>query len=67
VRMALVNLDHPPTWFKREQAFDHMTAEQARTYAGTDGRCCVGQLVFDFSVSYRSSELCFYCVVSFSA
>lgn len=37
VRMALVQLDRPPAWFKRTQAGDHMTADEARAFAGTDG------------------------------
>jgi len=36
VRTALINLDSAPSWFQA-QAFDHMTAEQARKFAGTDG------------------------------
>ncbi|GFH06945.1 plasmid partition, partial [Haematococcus lacustris] len=37
VRMALVSLDMPPTWFAH-QASDHMTALEARQYAGTQGK-----------------------------
>ncbi len=37
MRVALVNLDDPPDWFKRNQASDHMTAEQARKFGGTSG------------------------------
>ncbi|GFH16984.1 DUF1365-domain-containing protein, partial [Haematococcus lacustris] len=35
--MALVSLDMPPTWFAH-QASDHMTALEARQYAGTQGK-----------------------------
>ena len=36
VRMALIDLDNVPSWFSK-QAGDHMTAAQARAFAGTDG------------------------------
>ncbi len=36
VRMAVVDMDRPPAWWP-EQAADHMTAAEARTFAGTDG------------------------------
>jgi hypothetical protein len=47
VRVAVIDLDAPPTWFAGSaQARDHMTAAQAREFAGTAGaraRCvCVG-------------------------
>ncbi len=35
--MAVVDLDKPPGWW-HEQASDHMTAKEARAFAGTDGR-----------------------------
>lgn len=34
--MAVVDLDSPPDWW-HEQAGDHMTADEARAFAGTDG------------------------------
>jgi hypothetical protein len=37
VRLALVDLDAPPAWFRALQAADHMTADEARAFAGTDG------------------------------
>jgi hypothetical protein len=39
--MAVVSLDTPPAWWK-DQAADHLTAEEARKYAETDGAppCC---------------------------
>lgn len=37
VRVALVDLDAPPKWFVRHQAADHLTADEARAFAGTDG------------------------------
>lgn len=37
VRVALVDLDAPPAWFLKRQAADHMTADEARAFAGTDG------------------------------
>lgn len=38
VRTALISLDNPPAWFSASaQARDHMTADVARAYAGTDG------------------------------
>ena len=36
VRMALVDLDRPPKWFKK-QSRDHMSAAAARAFAGTNG------------------------------
>ena len=36
VRAACMSLDDPPTWFAKQQQ-DHMTAQQAREFAGTDG------------------------------
>jgi hypothetical protein len=33
----VVDLDAPPRWFADHQARDHMTAAQAREFAGTDG------------------------------
>lgn len=41
VRTALVLLDAAPAWFVRSQAGDHLTAQQARQYAATDGECTV--------------------------
>lgn len=37
VRMALIDLQQPPQWFKKHQAADHMTAAEAQRFAGTDG------------------------------
>lgn len=37
VRMALIELDAPPSWFVAQQAADHLTADEARAFAGTDG------------------------------
>ncbi|CAI5526229.1 unnamed protein product [Closterium sp. Naga37s-1] len=37
VRYALVNLDAPPDWFSRSSARHHMSADEARSFAGTDG------------------------------
>lgn len=34
--MAVVDLDEPPSWW-HEQASDHMTADEARSFAGTNG------------------------------
>lgn len=39
MRTALVSLDAAPAWFVRSQAGDHLTAQQARQYAATDGEC----------------------------
>jgi len=43
VRTAYIYLDDPPPWFAKQQQ-DHLTAEQAREFAGTDGApiflCC---------------------------
>ncbi|KAG2502138.1 hypothetical protein HYH03_000626 [Edaphochlamys debaryana] len=36
VRMAVLDLEAPPSWFKA-QAADHMTADEARKFAGTTG------------------------------
>ncbi|WIA12448.1 hypothetical protein OEZ85_012483 [Tetradesmus obliquus] len=38
VRMALVDLQQQPPWFQQHQAADHMSAEQAQKFAGTDGK-----------------------------
>jgi hypothetical protein len=35
--MALVDLQHQPPWFQQRQAADHMTAQQAQKFAGTNG------------------------------
>lgn len=37
VRMALIDLDAPPTWWS-SSANDNMTAEAARQFAGTSGK-----------------------------
>jgi hypothetical protein len=37
VRFAVVDLDDAPRWFKSSQARDHLTADQAREFAATDG------------------------------
>ncbi|CAI7728380.1 unnamed protein product [Closterium sp. NIES-53] len=37
VRYALVNLDAPPDWFVQSSARHHMSADEARSFAGTDG------------------------------
>lgn len=39
VRMALIDLDAPPTWFA-SQAADFLSAAEARRLAGTDGAPC---------------------------
>mmetsp|Transcript_14570 Transcript_14570/g.39446 ORF Transcript_14570/g.39446 Transcript_14570/m.39446 type:complete len:317 (-) Transcript_14570:567-1517(-) len=36
VRAAYIYLDDPPSWFSKQQ-HDHLTAQQAREFAGTDG------------------------------
>lgn len=36
IRMAMVDLHHPPVWW-RKQAREHMTAAEACAFAGTDG------------------------------
>ena len=38
VRMAFIHLDAPPIWFSISGE-DHMSANEARNYAGTDGKC----------------------------
>jgi hypothetical protein len=35
--MAVISLDSPPSWWK-DQASDHLTANEARKYAETDGK-----------------------------
>lgn len=51
VRMAVVDLDDAPSWFA-PQARDHMTADEARRMAGTEGRvtahCSVPNLPCSF-------------------
>ena len=40
MRVAVIDLDAPPRWFvdgRHAQARDHMTAQQARKFAGTQG------------------------------
>lgn len=40
--MALVELQQQPPWFQQHQAADHMSAEQAQKFAGTDGEWASG-------------------------
>ena len=52
VRIAVVDLDKPPVWWHK-QAADHITADEARAFAGTDGEliriqhaaCCTTESV----------------------
>jgi hypothetical protein len=37
VRMVVVDLQDPPPWFSTGQASDHMSLQEARAFAGTDG------------------------------
>lgn len=37
VRMAVLDLERPPRWFQDGQAKDHMTADEARAFASTQG------------------------------
>ena len=59
VRMAMVSLDTPPAWFSK-QAKDHMTAQQAREAAGTDGP--VDLLTHPVSFGYLQNPISvYYC------
>lgn len=60
VRMAVLDLDRPPAWFARSQAADHMTADQARAFAGTDGP--VKLLTDPISAGYVQNPISvYYC------
>lgn len=37
VRTAVISLDDPPAWFSATEATDHLSADTARAFAGTDG------------------------------
>eukprot|EP01025_Chloroclados_australasicus_P002819 TRINITY_DN10644_c0_g1_i1.p1 TRINITY_DN10644_c0_g1~~TRINITY_DN10644_c0_g1_i1.p1 ORF type:complete len:286 (+),score=16.48 TRINITY_DN10644_c0_g1_i1:70-927(+) len=58
VRMAVINLDDPPTWFKN-QSKDHFSADEARQMTGTAGNVkllthpsCLGYTQNPISVYY---------------
>ncbi|CAG9463576.1 unnamed protein product [Pedinophyceae sp. YPF-701] len=62
VRMAVVSLDRPPTWFAGQQR-DHLTADAARAATGTRGRvellthpACLGYVQNPISVYYCHDE-----------
>lgn len=50
VRMAVLDLDAAPSWFK-SQAAHHMTASEARKFAGTTG-------IYIRQISRASSRAC---------
>ncbi|KAK9908354.1 hypothetical protein WJX75_006503 [Coccomyxa subellipsoidea] len=59
VRMAVVDLDSPPDWW-HEQAGDHMTADEARAFAGTDGSVLL--LTTPVSAGYTQNPISvYYC------
>ncbi|KAG2438648.1 hypothetical protein HXX76_005195 [Chlamydomonas incerta] len=58
--MAVVDLDRPPAWFAARQAADHMTAGQARAFAGTSGP--VKLLTDPISAGYIQNPISvYYC------
>ncbi|CAI5481997.1 unnamed protein product [Closterium sp. Yama58-4] len=60
VRYALVNLDAPPDWFARSSARHHMSADEARSFAGTDGP--VFLLTNPTSMGYEQNPISvYYC------
>ncbi|BDA45180.1 hypothetical protein COCOBI_06-6630 [Coccomyxa sp. Obi] len=59
VRIAVVDLDKPPSWW-HEQAADHMTADEARAFAGTDGAVLL--LTTPVSAGYTQNPISvYYC------
>ncbi|GIM09445.1 hypothetical protein Vretimale_13297 [Volvox reticuliferus] len=63
-RMAVLDLDAPPSWFK-SQAKDHMTADEARKFAGTSGK--VKLLTDPMSAGYVQNPISVYYCYSSSA
>ncbi|CAI5458973.1 unnamed protein product, partial [Closterium sp. Yama58-4] len=60
VRYALVNLDAPPDWFVRSSAQHHMSADEARSFAGTDGPIFL--LTNPTSMGYEQNPISvYYC------
>ncbi|GBF99295.1 hypothetical protein Rsub_12055 [Raphidocelis subcapitata] len=60
VRVALVDLDGPPPWFACAQARDHLTADGARAFAGTDGPVLL--LTNPVSAGYTQNPISvYYC------
>eukprot|EP00803_Ostreobium_quekettii_P004625 evm.model.scf_672.1 EVM.evm.TU.scf_672.1 scf_672:490-3697(-) len=59
VRMAVVDLDTPPSWWA-QQAHDHWTADQARHFASTEGG--VKLLTHPISSGYTQNPISvYYC------
>ncbi|CAL8469053.1 g8594 [Coccomyxa elongata] len=59
VRIAVVDLDKPPKWWHK-QAADHMTANEARAFAGTDGAVLL--LTTPVSAGYTQNPISvYYC------
>ncbi|GAQ89587.1 hypothetical protein KFL_005390070 [Klebsormidium nitens] len=60
VRYALVNLDDCPEWFQKSSADLHMSAAEAREYAGSSG--AVWLLTNPVSVGYEQNPISvYYC------
>lgn len=60
MRLALVDLDAPPAWFRSLQAGDHLTADAARAFAGTVGRVLL--LTNPVSLGYAQNPISvYYC------
>ncbi|GAX84932.1 hypothetical protein CEUSTIGMA_g12353.t1 [Chlamydomonas eustigma] len=60
VRMAVIDLDDAPSWFKSSQSADHLTADEARRYAGTEGP--VSLLTNPVTAGYSQNPISvYYC------
>eukprot|EP00850_Spirogloea_muscicola_P021770 SM000261S09969 [mRNA] locus=s261:117132:125139:+ [translate_table: standard] len=60
LRNALVDLDAAPPWFVASSARHHMTADQAREFAATDGRVLL--LTNPVSLQYEQNPISvYYC------
>ncbi|GJP71378.1 hypothetical protein CLOP_g2214 [Closterium sp. NIES-67] len=60
VRYALVNLDAAPDWFVRSSGRHHMSADEARSFAGTDGPIFL--LTNPVSMGYEQNPISvYYC------
>lgn len=57
VRMAVLDLDDPPSWYDGARE-DHLTADEARKFAGTDGR--VELLTHPRSLGYLQNPISVY-------
>lgn len=59
VRICMISLDRPPSWFK-QQSRDHLSANEARTFAGTRGK--VDLLTSPMTSGYTQNPISvYYC------